>query len=440
MKRIVPAIALAGALAASAFSRTNVLPNGSFEAFDPNTLIPTGWTSFTMAEVSSNFANHGSWSALADFANGSFVGMFLDTASVTEGVRIVQRCLVLHPSGDPLPTGGSPPPTAGIKLEFFPPEGIEVPPPEENLAFDANSPVDVWEQVSLSTVVPADINIARIVVISFELIDPNDPNGNPLDPNNGPVYADLVTASLDSGANALANPSFEASLGGTWNTFGSGGSGAIRNLFEVPAQDGTAVLKIGGPFTAGATQEIAVSPGQTLDISAFFRSRSDGTPPLGGPYQSPAAFAGVKIEWVAGSVPSPNIDIAANDNPISATTNIITGDDPTDTWIPVTIDYTMPAGMAALLRATLINGFGTGSGQAYFDNYEMVLTNVFDGSDYDNDGDEDMVEIAKLQQTFTGDGGGLDFGGLVFDHDEDEDVDDSDSTFTLVRMTGPAAP
>lgn len=439
MKRTLLAMALVGAIAVTAASRTLVLPNGSFELFDPNTAIPIGWTSFTMTTVSTDFAVDGSRSALADFANGAFAGLFRDTVSVTEGVRVYQRCLVMHPSSDPLPPGGGGnPPTAGIKLEFFPPQGIEVPPPEENLAFDANAPIDVWEMHGLSTVVPPDINIARIVLISFEETDPN--TGDPIDPNNGPVYVDSVLATLDGGANVLLNPSFESNLSGSWNSFGSGGSGALRNQIDVPAFHGIATLKIGGPFTSGATQEIAVTPGQALEVSAFFRSRSTGTPPLGGPYQSPAARAGVKIEWVAGSVPSPHIDIAPNANPISGTTNIITAADPTDTWIPVTIDYTIPDNQAALLRATLINGFGTGSGKAYYDNYEMVLTNVFDGSDYDADGDEDMIEMAALQRTFSGSGGGLIYGGLVFDHDEDEDVDTSDYNFTIDRITGPAAP
>ena len=439
MRRIVPIVIVAGALMGTALSRTLVLQNGSFESFDPNTLIPTGWTSFTSTAASPDVWVDGSYSALADFANGAFAGLYRNTVSVSEGTRVLQRCLVLHPSGDPLPpdgNGGSPP-VAGIKLEFFPPEGIEPAPPEENLAFDANSPIDVWETVSLNTVSPAAASLARIVLISFE---PADPNGNPVEPINGPVFVDSVSLSLDGGSNVVVNPSFESSLAGTWASFGSGGSGAIQSSIHVPADNGTFVLLIAGDFTAGATQEVAISEGQTFDLSAKFRSRSAGSPPFGSPYQSPNARAGVKVEWVVGSVPAPNIDIAPNANPISGTTNIIDSTDPTDTWIPITIDYTLPAATAALLRATLINGFGEGAGKAYYDNYEMVLTNIFDGSDYDADADEDMYDMAQLQRTFTGSGGGLLYGGLVFDHDEDDDVDSSDASFTVVRMTGPATP
>ncbi|RMF70730.1 MAG: hypothetical protein D6744_19010 [Planctomycetota bacterium] len=438
MKRIIPIVIVASALVGTAVSRTLVLKNGSFEDFDPNTGIPISWIEFSNTLVSTDVVADGAVSILADFANGAFAGAFQDTVSVSGNTRVFQRCLALHPSSDPIPPGGAgTPPTAGIKLEFFPPQGIDPAPPEENLAFDANSPVDVWETVSLNTVVPADTTAARVVLISFE---ETDPNGNPIQPINGPVYVDSVSLSIDGGANALVNPSFESTLSGNWNSFGSGGSGAIRNQFEVPADDGVAVLKIGGDFTAGATQEVSVSAGQTFDLSAKFRSRSTGTPPNGGPYQHPAARAGVKVEWIVGSVPQPNIDIVPNANPISGTTNAIDSTDPTDVWIPLTIDYTMPAGSAALLRATILNGFGTGSGKVYYDSYEMVLTNVFDGSDTDADGDEDLHDMALLQRAYSGSGGGLKFGGLVFDHDEDDDVDDSDVSFTLSRMTGPATP
>lgn len=430
MKRIV-VVMICGALAVTAMGRTGVLKNGSFETFDPNTFRPLDWTAFGGVS-SADVANDGARSCLADFANGGFQGAFQDTVSVGPGVRILQRCLALHPSSDPLPTTST---VAGIKLEFRVPEGLPSPPPEENLAFDANSPVDVWETVSLNTVVPEGATVARIVMISFEQ---TDANGDPIVPNNGPVYVDSVVLSLDGNAtNPVLNPSFESALAGSWNAFGGMGSGAARNVFEVPADDGSAVLKIGGEFTAGATQEVPVTAGQTFDLSAKFRSRSTGTPPLGGPYTSAAAFAGPKVEWVVGSVPTPNIDIAPNANPISATTNIINSDDPTDTWIPLTIDYTMPPSKAALLRATVINGFGTGMGKGYYDNFEMVLTNVFDGSDADADGDEDMADIAQLQNVFSTTE--LKFGGLVFDHVEDDDVDFDDVAFTLPRMTGPAA-
>ncbi|MCA9243066.1 MAG: hypothetical protein KDA32_03860 [Phycisphaerales bacterium] len=438
MKRILVAM-LCGALATTAMARTGVLKNGSFESFDPNTMIPTDWLAFGGRSSAGAF-NDGARSCLADFANGSFQGAFQNTVSVGPGVRVLQRCLALHPSSDPLPgpLTNTPKPVAGIKLEFFPPEGLSSPPPEENLAFDANTPdLDTWVNIPINTVVPTDATIARIVLISFE---PADANGDPINGNlNGPIYVDSVVLSLDGNAtNPVANPSFESALAGTWNSFGALGSGAARNLFEVTAHNGSAVLKIGGPLTAGATQEVAVSEGQTFDLSTQWKSRSSGTPPTAGPYQAPSAFAGPKIEWVVGSVPAPNIDIAPNAQPVSATTNIMDGNAPTDTWMPLSIDYTMPAAKAALLRCTVINGFGnTGMGKAYYDNFEMVLTNVFDGSDADADGDEDMGDIAQLQKVFSTTE--LKYGGLVFDHAEDDDVDFDDVNFTLPRMTGPAA-
>jgi hypothetical protein len=167
-------------------------------------------------------------------------------------------------------------------------------------------------------------------------------------------------------------------------------------------------------------------------ISAWFLSLSTA------PYQHPDARAGVKVEWSAGSVPVFSVDVVPNANPQSGTTNIINSSTPTDQWTPVTIDYTMPPNNAAELRGTVINAFGPGTCDVYFDAFEMVLTNVFDGSDADGDDDEDMQDIRHLQQVFRGSGGGRPFGGLVFDHDEDNDVDSSDLDQVLPQMTGPA--
>jgi len=418
--------ALLAVLASTAFARQQVLKNGSYEAADPNTLIPFDWTQFGGAGQSGVFSFDGLSSALASIQVNAFVGMFQDPVQVEENVRILMKAMAYIPSAAPITGAGA----AGIKLEFFEPEGLEVPDPEENLAFEPNNPAyaeNTWIQVSYSTTVPEDIDIARIIMISFDTVT-----------TNGPVYCDAAHAEFGSapGVNQLLNPSFESGPGGLdglddWTEFADALSGARKNAFEVPAVDGTNVLKCLG-LTCGLRQDLVVTPGDTLTISAWFRSNGAN------PYANPNARAGVKVEWIAGSVPSPNIDIRSNDNPISGTTNTLTSASPTDVWQPVTIDYTMPPASAAKLRATIITGFGPATTDVYFDAFEFVLANVFDGSDADGDNDEDMADIAALQQAFTGSGGGMVYGGLVFDHDEDEDVDSSDSSFTLVRMTGPA--
>lgn len=438
MKRILgigTVVLLGAAMVAYAAPRKSVLKNGSFEQprNDPDQQATDvlHWTDFEAqdtddARQSTDFAFDRQHSALASVRTGAFVGLYQDTVTVTEFTRILMTARAYQPSSAPI-SGNI---VAGIKLEFDPPEGVELPPPEENLAFDVNAPLDTWVPVTLTTTVPPDVDLARIIVISFDTTS-----------ENGFVFADSAWAERSSapGVNQLDNASFE--LGGSgpdgmnppWDEFADALSGARKNCFNPPAHDGSCTLRIGG-FTAGVAQQIVVAPGETLTIRAFFKS----LPPPSLAYNHPDARAGVKVEWVAGTVPPFDVDVVPNPNPQSGTTNIINSNSPRDQWVPISIDYTMPDNNAARLRATVINAFGPGVCDVYFDAFEMVLTNVFNGSDADGDNDEDMLDIAQLQQVFADSGGGRRFGGLVFDHDEDNDVDITDANFVLDRMTGPS--
>ena len=257
---------------------------------------------------------------------------------------------------------------------------------------------------------PEETATARCVIVSFD---------NTAD--NGPVYADSAFVELGSAplVNQLSNGSFESGDSGPnglvdWTEFADPNlSAARKNSFEVSADDGGFVLKMSGGATAGVFQDVLVTEGDTITITAKFKSSS------GASYFDPNAVAGVKVEWlgVTGK-PVPNIDIAPNDNPISGTTNIIDQSSTKDTWHPLIIDFTLATTEAANLRATVISGFGPGSADVYYDSFEMVLTNVFDGSDADADDDQDLWDMARAQRAFTGTDGGMVFRGIVFDQDE----------------------
>lgn len=418
------------AVAASAFGSKSFLKNGSFEVAGEGT-TPADWLAFG-GERSTAFAFHNDFSVLATVRTNAFVGVFQDTVDAFEGTRIKLRCLVYHPSAAPL-VGSV---VAGIKLEFRQPGGGSGPEPVENLALTVGSPVDTWFEITLNEIVPPDVDAARIVILGFEVDQAN----------NGAAYIDDAFAALSSApsTNLLLNPSFQdgssAANGLTsWTEFADPFSGARRNAFEVPGRTGSAVLKISGRNTAGVFQQINTVPGETLIVSAWGRQR--GTTPYGvlpEVVENPNPQAGVKIEWSAGNVPRPDIDIAPNDNPISFTTNVITATSPRDVWIPVTIDYTMENNTGANLRCTAINGFGAAECDVYFDAFEAILKNVFNGTDADGDDDADMVDMAQLQRVYNGSGGGLKFGGLVFDQDDDNDVDTSDAAYSVDRVTGPA--
>ncbi len=401
---------------------SNLLLNPGFEEAGTGTgFNPFGidfWTGFGGQQKSSDVAFDGTYSAdvIVNDQAGSFSGLFQDTMALEAGDRIFAHAWVYNPSIGGL-TGSA---AAAIKLEFFPASDVNVPAPEEHLTFDANDPVETWVPVTYTTTVPAGITLARIVLIS-----------NDTDPNNGPVYFDAASAERGTqpGVNQLLNPSFEQGTSGPngltdWTEFRGIGCAARKNAFEVPAFDGFSVLKISGDCVAGVYQDIEVTPGETLTISAMLRSRADM------PYASPNAQAGVKVEWRAGTVP-PQIDIGGAPN------NTIFSDAPTDQWIPIWIDFTMPAGTAALVRTTVIVARGDAiDAHVYFDGFEAVVTNLFDGADSDADGDEDLLDFAQLQRCFGG--VPLDvYNCFVFDQNEDNVIDTADSGFFFPRMTGP---
>ena len=400
----------------------NLLLNPGFEEAGSGTgFNPFGidfWIGFGGQQKSSDVAFDGTYSVdvIVNDQAGSFSGLFQDTVALEAGDRIFAHAWVYNPSTGGL-TGSA---AAAIKLEFFPASDVNVPPPEELLSFDANDPVETWVPVTYTTTVPAGITLARIVLVS-----------NDTDPNNGPVYFDLASAERGTqpGVNQLLNASFEQGTSGPngldhWTEFRGIGCAARKNAFEVPAFDGFSVLKISGDCVAGVYQDIEVTPGETLTISAWLRSRADM------PYASANAQAGVKVEWRAGSVP-PQVDIGGAPN------NTVFAGAPTDTWIPIWIDYTMPAGSAALVRTTVIVARGDApDAHVYFDGFEGVVTTRFDGADSDADGDEDLHDFAQLQRCF----GGVPLDGyncFVFDQNEDNTIDTADSGFFFPRMTGP---
>ena len=122
----------------------------------------------------------------------------------------------------------------GIKLEFA--ANGETPPAEENLPFDESANADEWTLVELSTVVPDEATIARIVCIY--LADQS---------TTGEVHFDMATAERGGapGVNQLSNPSFESGPGGAngiadWTEFSTPGtSEAQKSCFEVPVMTGS---------------------------------------------------------------------------------------------------------------------------------------------------------------------------------------------------------
>lgn len=401
----------------------NRLVNGNFETAGIGAgQSPIGideWTGWSDQEKSGDVARHGGFS-LKLGARDAYSGLyqFMDQGNAGDQIRML--AYAMNPSIQPLTDNSR----AGLKLEFNP--NTAVPAPEENLAFDENSPNDVWTNVELNTVVPAGAGIARIVIIYF---------GN--NPSAGSVYADQADVRLGSnpGMNQLENADFESGLGGpggldNWVEFRTPGVSQAEQDCLTYFLDGECSVKCLGTAAAGIWQEVEVAPGDTIDVSAkFFSPTAD---PLTG-----VARAGVKIEWFAGGVP-PDVDIGVP----NVSPNTIGAGAPLDVWIPITVDFDMPPGSSAQLQATLIIEKGSAfTGRVYFDAAEVVIRNRFNGADHDADDDEDLIDFAGLQKAYAG--GGVmpsSWPWLVYDHDEDDDVDLANTEYFLPRWTNPALP
>ena len=400
---------------------SNRLLNGDFETMGhsvgQSSVGIDEWTGFNDQEKSSDVAYDGS-ASLKLGAREAYSGLYQFMNPLADGDEISMLAYVWNPA-----TGGlSGDSRAGIKLEFNP--NGEVPPAVENLAFTEASDPNVWTLVTLDTTVPAMATSARVVCIY--VADAT---------TTGSVYFEYAWAEVETapGVNQLQNASFEDGLGGPngldyWTEFNSDVSSTEKACFEVPELDpnaGICTAKATGTAVAGIYQEFALPAnpeGKALSIHAYLYT------PEFDRLTGATAKAGVKVEWVLGSVP-PDVDIGPSNNTIDATA-------PTNTWIPLTIDFTMPTGSNAVPQFTnLIEKGSATSGKVYFDACEAVVINKFDGCDWDADDDEDLVDFARLQLVYGS--SPLKWGALVFDSDDNGAIDMTDFNYFAPRMLGP---
>lgn len=398
----------------------NQLLNGDFETAGPSpgqsTVGIDDWFGFEDQEKSEDVAEHGI-ASLKLGTREAYSGLYQSMGILNEGDHIYMIAYAWNPSSDPL-IGNS---RVGIKLEFDP--NVDVPPPEEYLPFDETVDPNQWTLVELSTTVPPEMNIARIICMYM---------GN--QQTTGAVHFDYAWAERGSvpGTNQLSNASFEQGLPGEngitdWTEFWSAGVSEARKSVEVPAYDGNCTVRATGQAVAGIFQEVNVTPEESLYISAYLYT-PDFEPLTG------TGRAGLKLEWAVGGVP-PDIDIGDPET----SPNTIGPSAPQDTWTLLYIDYTMPAGSSAVGRFTNLIEKGTAlTGTVYVDSCEAVVLNKFDGADEDGDDDEDLHDFAAFQPVYTGSGAGqLPWNGIVFDSDDDDDIDMVDFDYFAARMTGP---
>lgn len=400
----------------------NLLVNPNFEIAGIGDNSPTGidfWGGFNDQGKSQDFAFHGT-SSLRIGMEDSFSGLFQSMKTLDGGDRILLKARVYNEVGT---NGLQADARAGIKLEFFDPGAGTLPPPSENFEINQTDPQDVWIQVQIAAsplTVPTGATLARVVMIFA-----GDTN------STGAVFFDTAFAGTPAGANRLLNASFENGVGGfngidDWTEFGGGGATAQQSVEILPHSGLDFTVKATGPSFTGVYQEVPVTAGESFTASAFLQISSSA--PLVGP-----ALAGIKVEWKGGSIPG-NVDITSGPS-----NNTITAASPKEQWIPLFIDYTMPAGSHAGTRFTCLGAAGSSvSGAAYFDACEAVVINLFNGADYDGDDDEDLFDFAAFQACYSGSGvTPPQWNCTVFDHNDDGDVDLADYQYFGPRLTGP---
>ncbi len=402
----------------------NKVANGGFETLGHSTgqseVGIDDWLGFNDQEKSSAVAKDGLASVKLGIRE-AYSGLYQNMRVLRDGDRLLLKGYIWNPSADPLTS----PSRAGLKLEFPEP----VPPAVENLAFDANAPADTWTLVQLSALtVPPDVTIVRAdcILVADAL-------------TTGAVYFDAAYAERSSapGVNQLSNASFETGTGGEngiddWTEFGTAAATTRLSCYAVPALDGDCTARSAGTTITGiySTQGFLVTAGETVTFWAYLYT------PAGDKLGGPNSKAGVKIEWILGTVPPP-VDIGDPNNTIFAGAA-------TNTWLPLRIGYTMPAGSNAVPRYTCLIERGTAAtGKVYFDSCEAVVlhhldgSDYFNGSDYDNDDDEDLIDAAQFQLHFTGAAGPLPWNGTVFDYNDDGLINSADFAHFAPRMTGP---
>ncbi len=374
----------------------NQIVNGDFETAGNSTgQSPYGidfWTGFNDQQKSSDVAKDGLYSVRIGTSQ-AYSGLYQDMQVLSGGDHLLMTAYVWNPESDPLTADAQ----AGIKLEFE--ANGQVPPPVENLAFSQTSAPDTWTFVDLNAVVPSPATIARVVCIYTG-------DGN----TTGEVNFDSAWAERSSapGVNQLLNASFESGSGGqngidNWTEFNTiGVSQCEKSCFSLPQyHDGDCAARATGQAVAGLDQEIPVVVGENLHFYAYLYTPSSNR--LTGP-----GLAGVKIEWVLGNIP-PGVDIGGSGNTIAAGA-------PTNTWLPLSIDYTMPPGSNALARFTNIVAKNSSiSGHVYFDECRATVLNLPPGGcrgDMNCDGLIDFADIDPFVAVLSGgpccDGAGYD--------------------------------
>lgn len=173
----------------------------------------------------------------------------------------------------------------------------------------------------------------------------------------------LTLAAVSVRADLVTDGGFETTGLPDWTLYNNTFQLAAAGMASGAPHGGTHVLQAYGPFVgnwdaSGAYEKIAASPNETITLSGFCMNPSGDKLQVGG-----ASFGAIQIIWLDAS--------SATINTLQSTT--VTATSPLDTWIPLSVSGTAPAGTAFVeLEALHVNSPANEGGSVYFDDLSAV--------------------------------------------------------------------
>ncbi|MFA6045717.1 MAG: hypothetical protein WC718_12105 [Phycisphaerales bacterium] len=384
------------------------LQNPSFE-LPGTTTVFQGWQEFNNAVPDFGIFRTGAVS-LKCFGNGS--GPYnpsgaLQGVPTTPGSQWQGKIWVMNSSSDPIMADNF----AVLNLEWHDAANntisyVTAP------AADANTPTDVWREITVTGIAPA--GTASAVLTPLHLQGPAQAAGA--------VFFDDASL-LPTSSTGILNPSFESDFAG-WIKFG--------NAYIDPAyaHTGTKSCKIFGNFdgnaynAAGCFQDFAAAPGQHWVGTAFASTVAADHVGVGN-------FAVINIEWrdSANTLISYISQLAIDENSAP------------DVWNQYTVEGDAPPG-TAIARVVLlhIQGPSFSGGAVWFDDVTFgqgtVNPPVCD-PDVNQDGNADQGDVDYLVNVVAG---GPNDTGIDPDFNQDGNVDQGDIDALINVVAGGNCP
>ncbi|HEV3023943.1 MAG TPA: hypothetical protein VGX76_15820 [Pirellulales bacterium] len=349
---------------------TNLLTNAGFESAP---VVPSGWSDWGTADLSTQYAQSGGQSLQAYGPNSGVLQSF----SVTPGVSYTGTVDAMTPASNPL----SGPEGAFIEIIFFDAGGNQISPyaPPNSLTVltsqsAAGGPISGsvgnqgWNSFSITDAAPSNAATADFILETGAYTGLAGTAG-------GAVYWDDAVFGTTAGANLLTNSGFESPTAGTispsgWSTWGN------LQLSTQYAQGGAQSVQASGPNT-GVLQSFPARPG--VSYTGTVDAMTPASNPLTGPEGAflEVIFFDVNGSQISSYAPPNSVTILTSQ---SAPGGPISGSFGDQGWNSFSTTAVAPANAATvefIVETGAYTGLaGTAGGVVYWDNAAFGPTAV----------------------------------------------------------------